>query len=46
MAASRNGRRSLTVSIGEQASPKVRAHVFDELRHVYTLATCAALAGG
>ena len=43
-AASRNGRRSVVVSINGQTTPTVRPDVFVELRRVFTLAVCAASA--
>ncbi len=45
MAASPNGRRSVTVSVNEQLTPSDGAPgVFDALRHSEDLAVCAALA--
>ena len=44
-AASRNGRRSVVVSINGQTTPTVQPDVFVELRRVFTLAVCAASAG-
>ena len=41
-AASRNGRRSVVVSINGQTTPTVRPDVFVELRRVFTLAVCEA----
>ena len=43
-AASRNGRRSVVVSINGQTTPTVQPDVFVELRRVFTLAVCAASA--
>jgi D-alanyl-D-alanine carboxypeptidase len=40
-AASRNGDRSVVVSINRQATPTTAPEVFRELRRVYTLAVCA-----
>jgi D-alanyl-D-alanine carboxypeptidase len=46
MAASPNGKRSVTVSVNEQLSPVQGAPgVFDALRHAEGKAVCAALAG-
>lgn len=46
VAATRNGRRSVTVSANSQISPSAGAPgVFDQLRSAYELAVCAALAG-
>jgi D-alanyl-D-alanine carboxypeptidase len=39
-AASRNGRRSVVVSINRQAVPEMQPDIFKELRRVYTLAVC------
>ena len=39
-AASRNGRRSVVVSINRQAVPEMQPEIFRELRRVYTLAVC------
>jgi D-alanyl-D-alanine carboxypeptidase len=44
IAASADGARSVVVSINAQLSPKVDRRRFEELRAVYTLAVCAALA--
>lgn len=43
-AASKNGRRSVVVSINAQITPTMHANRFPELRHIDTLAVCAALA--
>jgi D-alanyl-D-alanine carboxypeptidase len=46
IAASSDGRRSATVSINQQIAPPVGdAAAFRRLRHVFELASCAALAG-
>ena len=46
MAASPNGRRSVTVSVNEQLTPKEGAPgVFKALRRAEERAVCAALAG-
>jgi D-alanyl-D-alanine carboxypeptidase len=42
MAASRDGRRSVVVSINRQATPTVAPEVFHELRNIFRLAVCAA----
>ena len=44
IAASADGARSVVVSINSQISPKVDRRRFKELRDLYTLAVCAALA--
>jgi D-alanyl-D-alanine carboxypeptidase len=44
IAASADGARSVVVSINGQLSPKVDRRLFAELRAVYALAVCAALA--
>jgi D-alanyl-D-alanine carboxypeptidase len=44
IAASSNGARSAVVSINAQVTPKADRHGFKELRDLYTLAVCAALA--
>lgn len=44
-AASRDGRRSVVVSINSQSTPTVRPDVFDDLRRVFSLAVCAAAGG-
>ena len=44
-AASRSGRRSVTVSANEQLSPDVHAAVFEHLHRAFRLGVCAALAG-
>ena len=41
-AASRNGLRSVVVSINLQATPTISPDVFRSLRHLYLLAVCAA----
>jgi D-alanyl-D-alanine carboxypeptidase len=43
-AASKNGRRSVVVSINAQITPTMHANRFPELRRIDTLAVCAALA--
>ena len=43
-AATRNGSRSVVVSVNAQIIPKANAKRFAELRRIYTLAVCAALA--
>ncbi len=45
-AATRNGSRSVVVSINAQITPKMNPDRFTELRRIYTLAVCAALARG
>jgi D-alanyl-D-alanine carboxypeptidase len=45
-AASRNGQRSVVVSINAQITPTVRPDVFDDLRRVFTLGVCAANGSG
>jgi len=42
VAASRDGSRSVVVSVNRQTTPKVRPDIFRELREVYALAVCAA----
>jgi D-alanyl-D-alanine carboxypeptidase len=44
VAASKNGRRSVVVTVNSQLSPTIHPDRFRELRHIYTLAVCAALA--
>lgn len=44
IAASRDGRRSVSVSVNTQLSPDNRPATFTRLREVYELAVCAALA--
>ena len=44
IAANGDGTRSLVVSVNSQITPTVNAHRFGELRTIYTLAVCAALA--
>jgi D-alanyl-D-alanine carboxypeptidase len=44
VAASANGRRSVVVSVNSQITPTSHPDRFRELRHIYTLAVCAALA--
>jgi D-alanyl-D-alanine carboxypeptidase len=46
VAATRNGSRSVVVSINSQITPKMNPNRFTELRRIYTLAVCAALARG
>jgi len=43
-AATRNGSRSVVVSINSQITPHMNSDRFPELRRIYTLAVCAALA--
>ena len=43
-AATRDGSRSVVVSINAQITPDVNSNRFPELRRIYTLAACAALA--
>jgi D-alanyl-D-alanine carboxypeptidase len=43
-AASKNGRRSVVVSVNSQISPDMHPDRFRDLRRIYTLAVCAALA--
>jgi len=45
VAASKNGRRSVVVSVNSQNKPTMHPDRFRELRRIYTLAVCAALAG-
>jgi D-alanyl-D-alanine carboxypeptidase len=45
VAATRNGRRSVVVSVNGQITPSSDAAAFARLRNVYELATCAALRG-
>ncbi|MGH2539696.1 MAG: serine hydrolase domain-containing protein [Actinomycetota bacterium] len=45
MAASRDGRRSVVVSINGQTTPTVRPDVFVDLHRVFTLAVCTANVG-
>ena len=44
VAASANGRRSVVVSVNSQITPTSHPDRFRELRQIYTLAVCAALA--
>lgn len=44
-AASRDGRRSVVVSINGQTTPTMRPHVFEDLRRVFTLGVCTANVG-
>lgn len=44
-AASRDGRRSVVVSVNVQVTQTVRPEAFVELRRVFTLGVCAALVG-
>ena len=44
VAASANGRRSVVVSVNSQITPAIHPDRSRELRHIYTLAVCAALA--
>ncbi|MGZ8631541.1 MAG: serine hydrolase domain-containing protein [Actinomycetota bacterium] len=44
-AASRDGSRSVVVSVNRQTTPKVRPDIFRELREVYALAVCVANTG-
>jgi D-alanyl-D-alanine carboxypeptidase len=44
IASTRDGTRSTTVSINSQITPKGDQRRFAELRRIYTLAACAALA--
>jgi len=44
VAASANGRRSVVVSVNAQITPTIHPGRFRELRRIYTLAVCAALA--
>jgi D-alanyl-D-alanine carboxypeptidase len=44
VAASRNGSRSVVVSVNSQITPAVHPGRFRELRRIYALAVCAALA--
>jgi D-alanyl-D-alanine carboxypeptidase len=44
VAASANGRRSVVVSVNSQITPTIHPDRFRELRQIYTLAVCAALA--
>jgi D-alanyl-D-alanine carboxypeptidase len=46
IAASENGTRSAVVSVNAQNTPTVHPEVFAELRQIYALAVCAALARG
>jgi D-alanyl-D-alanine carboxypeptidase len=45
VSATADGSRSATVSVGAQMTPKSDAQSFAELRKIYGLAVCAALAG-
>jgi len=45
IAATRDGTRSVTVSINAQIVPKTAPAPFDALRKIYGLAVCSALAG-
>lgn len=42
LAASRDGRRSVVVSINSQITPSMRPEAFDDLRRVFALGVCAA----
>ena len=42
IAASRNGHRSVVVSVNRQTTPTIAPGVFHELRHTFRLAVCAA----
>lgn len=44
VAASANGRRSVVVSVNAQITPTIHPARFKDLRHIYALAVCAALA--
>ena len=44
VAASKSGKRSVVVTVNSQLSPTIHPDRFRELRHIYTLAACAALA--
>jgi D-alanyl-D-alanine carboxypeptidase len=44
IAASRNGSRSTSVSINAQITPKTNPQLFEEVRALFGLAVCAALA--
>ena len=44
VAATKNGRRSAVVSVNSKNTPDAHPARFTELRHIYTLAVCAALA--
>lgn len=44
-AATRNGRRSITVTANAQLNPQQAPEAFEQLRHIYELAVCAARAG-
>lgn len=44
VAASKNGKRSVVVSVNSQLTPAVHPDRFRELRQIYTLAVCTALA--
>jgi D-alanyl-D-alanine carboxypeptidase len=44
VAATRNGSRSAIVSVNSQITPHINSDRFPELRRIYTLAVCAALA--
>lgn len=44
-AATRDGRRSITVATNAQLNPEQTPEVFERLRRIYRLAVCAALAG-
>ena len=44
IAASKNGRRSVVVSVNSQITPTSNPERFSELRQIFTLAVCAALA--
>lgn len=44
-AAGADGRRTVTVSVNAQITPSTAPERFEELRRVFQLATCAALAG-
>ncbi len=44
IAANRNGTRSTSVSVNAQITPKTNPRLFDDLRAIFGLAVCAALA--
>jgi D-alanyl-D-alanine carboxypeptidase len=46
VAATKNGSRSVVVSVNAQITPKTNPDRFTELRRIYTLAVCVALARG
>ena len=45
LASTRDGKRSVVVSVNAQITPKSNPLRFAELRKIYTLGVCAALAG-